>query len=77
MRSFTDPDGQPWDAALLDASYGNILLIFSQPRGQDIRQQLLGAENMAEAETLLANYNDDDLRELLANAQAWDPTRLF
>lgn len=77
MRSFTDPDGQPWDAALLDASYGNILLIFSQPRGQDIRQQLLGAENMAEAETLLANYSDADLRELLANAQAWDPTRLF
>ncbi|WP_322996852.1 hypothetical protein [Castellaniella sp.] len=77
MRSFNDASGQQWDAALLDASYGNILLIFSARRGQDNRQLLLAAENQAQAEAQLAAYSDDELCAQLNQAQAWDPTRLF
>ncbi|MFT0533532.1 hypothetical protein ACMHYJ_12000 [Castellaniella hirudinis] len=77
MRIFTDAQGRQWDAALLDASYGNILLIFSARQGQDIRQQLLGADNLAQAENQLAACTDDDLRARLDQAQPWDPTRLF
>lgn len=77
MRSFDDAQGRQWDAALLDASYGNILLIFSARQGQDIRQQLLSAEHQAEAEQQLAALTDDELRSRLEEAQPWDPTRLF
>lgn len=77
MRCFDDAQGRQWDAALLDASYGNILLIFSARQGQDIRQQLLGAENQAQADAQLAAFSDDELRTQLDLAQPWDPTRLF
>ena len=29
MRSFDDSHGQHWQAALLDGSYGNVMLVFS------------------------------------------------
>ncbi len=73
MRSFTDAEGKAWQAALLDASYGNICLLFSPLRGNDIRQHPMPADNMAEAEEQFAGLDDDALRALLAGAGPWDP----
>lgn len=73
MRTFDDPQGQAWQAALLDASYGNISLIFSPLKGSDIRQQEMPADNMEEAQAQFAALSDDELRSLLAEAQPWNP----
>lgn len=72
MRSFKDSQGQPWQAALLDGSYGNILLVFSPLRGGEVRQQVMYAENLAAAEVQLAAMDEDGLRQALAEAAPWD-----
>lgn len=74
MRVFEDSQGNQWQAALLSASYGCIVLIFSALEGEDIRQQLLGSDNQVEAEAELAAFDDDALRGMLAKAPPWDPT---
>jgi hypothetical protein len=73
MRTFDDDNGRRWQAALLNASYGNIVLVFSPLAGDDIRQQLLRAENLAEGETQLAALDEAGLRTMLAEADPWDP----
>ncbi len=78
MRTVQDPDGKHWQAALLEASYGHIMLIFSPLEGDAIRQRLIDADHLAEAEMELAALDDDQLRVLLTEAQPWDqatPTR--
>lgn len=73
MRSFDDALGNRWEAALLDASYGSIMLVFSSFHdGGDIHQQLMPAENMAEAEAQLASFGEEELRTLLSQSQPWD-----
>lgn len=72
MRSFDDPQGKRWQAALLDASYGNILLIFSPLHGEGVRQSPLGAENMAEAMEQLAAFDEGQLCSMLAEADPWE-----
>ena len=74
MRTFTNIDGTAWQAALLDGSYGAILLVFSPLRGGEIRQQPMQAENLAEAETLLAALDENGLRQSLSVAEHWDPS---
>lgn len=73
MRTFKDPAGEVWQAALLDASYGNISLLFSPLRGNDIRRQDMPADNMAEAREQLSRLTDDELRALWADGKPWDP----
>lgn len=73
MRIFDDSHGNAWQAALLDASYGNITLLFTCVHGEDIRQQMMSAENMAQAQAQLAEFNDEALCAMLADAQPWDP----
>jgi hypothetical protein len=73
MRTFEDHQGHHWQAALLDASYGNIMLVFSAVHGDAIRQNLLGAENHSEAVATLDGMDDDDLRAALAEADPWPP----
>jgi hypothetical protein len=75
MRTFEDDDGRRWQAALLEASWGNVLLLFSALDGDDTRQQLLDAQNMSEAVTRVATMSVDELRALLSTASAWDPGR--
>ncbi|MDT3679502.1 MAG: hypothetical protein ROZ64_11790 [Burkholderiaceae bacterium] len=75
MRTFEDDRGRRWQAALLEASWGNVLLLFSAFDGDDTRQQLLDAQNMSEAVSRLAVMSDDELRALLSTASAWDPGR--
>lgn len=73
MRHFDDSNGARWQAALLNASYGQIMLIFSPAHGGDSRRQLLAAENLAAAEAHLASLDDAALREMLADADSFDP----
>lgn len=73
MRTFKDSAGRPWQAALLDASYGSIRLVFS-PLGEDaLRQCPSGAGTLAEALGWLEAKDDDALRALLETAEIWDP----
>lgn len=74
MRTFDDNQGNHWQAALLDASYGNIVLVLSPLHGSDIRQLLLEAENLAEGEAQLAALDEAGLRGMLDKADPWDPS---
>lgn len=73
MRTFNDPQGNAWQAALLDASYGSITLLFSPVRGNDIRRHEMPADTMAEAEAQFAGLSDMELMALWAKAQPWNP----
>lgn len=73
MRTFDDPRGDSWQAALLEASYGNIALVFSPLRGDGLRQLVMQAETLPEAEAQLAALDEAGLRALLEEAQPWDP----
>ena len=73
MRSFTDPAGQPWQAALLDASYGQILLVFSPLTGVDNRASPLAAGTLAEAMAEFAALDEAGLQHLLAQSSPYDP----
>jgi hypothetical protein len=73
MRNFTDSSGQQWNATLLDASYGNILVLFSLEHGDDTRQKLMSAENQEEARQQLAGMDEAELRAMLAESKQWDP----
>lgn len=73
MRTFDDPQGRRWQAALLEASYGHIMLLFDSIEGSEVRQKLLDADHLAEAEAWLPTLGDDALRALLAQSSPWDP----
>ncbi|HOV17789.1 hypothetical protein [Ottowia sp.] len=72
MRSFDDPQGRRWQAALLEASYGNVMLVLSPMDGAEVVQHLLDADNLADAEVEIAALDDDALRALLVQAKPWD-----
>ena len=72
MRSFDDPQGRHWQAALLEASYGNVMLVLSPLDGTEVVQHLLDADNLADAEVEIAALDDAGLRALLAEALPWD-----
>lgn len=71
MRSFDDEQGNPWQAALMEASYGNIMLIFSRNETDDTRQTLLSAAHLREAESMLAQADRTTLCKLLSEARPW------
>ncbi|HQQ72048.1 MAG TPA: hypothetical protein PLL92_17320 [Alicycliphilus sp.] len=73
MRGFDAPDGQRWQAALLEASYGQVLLIFSADQGGALRQHPMPAEHLAQASEQLAALDDAALAALLAQAAPWQP----
>jgi len=74
MRSFHDPQGQTWQAAVLDASYGAALLVFTPLHGAGLRRLHLAVENYAAALDLLAGLDDAGLCARLTEAEPWDPT---
>ncbi|HEX5952657.1 MAG TPA: hypothetical protein VFY94_05710 [Rhodanobacteraceae bacterium] len=71
MRSFDDEHGGHWQAALLEASFGNVLLIFSRIGGDGALRKRLDADNYQEAEQWLAGSDEASLRALLAEAEPW------
>ncbi len=73
MRSFEDSHGQHWQAALLDGSFGNIMLVFSPMQSGMIRRRALQVSTMAEAMAMLAGLDEDGLRAMLLEADPWEP----
>lgn len=73
MRSFEDSHGQRWQAALLDASYGNVMLVFSPLQAGALRRRALQVSTMAEAMALLAALDVEGLRAMLLEADPWEP----
>ena len=73
MRDFDDSQGRRWQAALLDGSYGHVILLFSPFEGGEVRQKLLDVDYMVEAGTWLAKLDEDELRALLLETTPWDP----
>jgi len=71
MRAFQDSQGRHWQAALLEASYGQVLLILSPLQDGGVLQAVMPAEHLAEAQAQLAALDDDALRALLAQAAPW------
>lgn len=71
MRSFDDDTGGHWQAALMEASFGNVLMIFSRIGNDGVFQAPLDAVNYHEAEQLLADADTARLRALLASAKPW------
>jgi hypothetical protein len=71
MRSFDDERGGHWQAALLEASFGNVMLIFSRIGGEGVLHKTLDTANYGEAEQWLAGSDDAALRALLAEAKPW------
>ncbi len=73
MRTFDDLQGRQWQAALMEASFGSVVLVFGRLGGSEVVQKTLDAEaaNITAAEALLANLDDAGLRALLAEAAPW------
>ena len=71
MRSFDDEHGRHWQAALLEASFGNVMLIFSRLGASGVLHAALEAANFHEAEQWLAGANEGTLRNHLDKAEPW------
>ena len=71
MRTLDDEHGDHWQAALLEASFGNVLLIFSRIGGEGVLHKTLDTPNYHEAEQWLASSDDTALCALLAEAEPW------
>lgn len=73
MRTFDDAQGRSWQAALMDASYGGVVLVFGRIGGSEVLQKNLEANvtNITAAEALLAGLDDAGLRAFLAEAVPW------
>jgi hypothetical protein len=69
MRSFDDEHGGHWQAALMEASFGNVLLVFTRIGAEGVLHGPLGSANFREAERWLAEAGEDRLRALLAEAK--------
>lgn len=74
MRTFADSDGQRWQVAVLDASYGVILLVFSPLQGEGIRRSQLQVVNLAEGLDWIAAADEEALLIQLEGAASWDPS---
>lgn len=71
MRSFDDERGGHWQAALMEASFGNVLLVLSRIGAPDVLQKALDSANFREAEDWLAAASEEQLLAMLAEARPW------
>ncbi|MCK9516351.1 MAG: hypothetical protein WCZ18_03935 [Ottowia sp.] len=74
MRTFNDESGRRWQAALLEASYGNILLTFNPFDGNNVNQVQMDADTLIEAGQMLRAFDEAQLQALLARSRPWDET---
>lgn len=72
MRSFDDERGGHWQSALMEASFGNVLMVFSRIGAEDVFHTTLDSANFHEAEQWLAGADETRLRSLLAGAKPWN-----
>lgn len=69
MRSFEDEQGNVWQTAVLDASYGNAVLVFSGLKSAEVLKSELYAAKLDEAEQMLEAMDVTELRQRLASAE--------
>ena len=72
MRSFDDAQGDRWEAAMLDASYGIMLVIFSRVGSDEVLKNELDAASLFDAEQMLASMDEASLRATLLEAVPWN-----
>ena len=63
---------EDWQAALLEASYGYVLLTFNPFDGDGISQVQMEADTLVEADGMLRAYDEGQLQELLSKARPCD-----
>lgn len=71
MRSFSDSNGQEWQADVMDASYGSMLMLFWRLGSFEVFKSPLRAGNHLAAEHEVAAFSDEELRARLAGAEPW------
>ena len=73
MLTFDDAQGRHWQAALLEASFGGVTLVFGRIGGNEVLQKPLDADaaSITAAEELLAALDEAGLRGFLAQAVPW------
>lgn len=73
MRTITSDDGQLWDVAVQQASYGAHYLLFAARGNGEVRHALMAASTQIDAERELALLSDDELKVRLAELEASNP----
>jgi hypothetical protein len=73
MRTITSEDGQIWDVAVQEASYGAHYLLFAARGSDEIRQALMAASTRIGAERELAELSDEVLESRLMGLEASAP----
>lgn len=73
MRTITSKDGQLWDVAVQQASYGAHYLLFAARGSDETRQALMTASTHIAAERELAELTDEALLDRLAELAPTDP----
>lgn len=73
MRTITSEDGQTWDVAVQDASYGAHYLMFAARGSGEIRQALMTASTRIGAERELAELSDEALEARVMELDASQP----
>ena len=71
MRTFTDSEGQTWEAATAFGSFGAVQLIFSRRNGKELRCCGMQSETLHGAQQELAECSEAALRERLHDAEPW------
>jgi len=74
MRTIKSEDGQTWDVAVHQASYGAHYLLFAARGTEEMRQSMMAAQTHIDAEQELAGLTDEHLRSLLMELDPTDPT---
>lgn len=72
MRSFDDEHGRHWQAALMEASFGNVLLVFTRIGAEGVLHIPLDSANFHQAECWLAEAGEERLCALLGEAKPWN-----
>ena len=73
MRTIVDTSGRHWDVAVSEESYGVQRLLFAIRGGNELRAHELDVSGRQQAEQLLLQLTEPELRSLLAGAQLWHP----
>lgn len=68
MRRFVDEEGRGWEVIIGRESWGGMVALFV-PESGDVMQKALMADSHAEAQVMLDGATEDELRDLLAQAQ--------
>ena len=73
VRRFKDSEGEEWDAVVGRSSWGGVYLLFIPVEEGSVRQMALEAQEVREAERMLAGADDGELVRLLGRSRPRDP----